>query len=89
MKWIVWLFATLYVLAIALFAISAFGWFGQERDALGAVFLLPLGLPWYLLADRIGMASPAVVIAAPLVNLAILYSLWKWRSNAAAKRGNS
>ncbi len=41
-------FVVLYVSALALLAIGTFGWFGQERDPLSGVGLIPLGLPWTL-----------------------------------------
>ncbi|MCB2066161.1 MAG: hypothetical protein KDE15_05920 [Erythrobacter sp.] len=78
MKWVFWIFVALYALALALLAVGTYGLFGQERDPLSGVFLIPLGLPWNLLLDRVlGVASPATAIGAPLVNAAILYWLWK------------
>lgn len=78
MKWLFFLFVTLYALALALLAIGTFGWFGQEQDPLSGVFLLPLGLPWNLLLDRVlGIDGPLVAILSPAVNAAILYWLWK------------
>lgn len=77
MKWVFWIFAGFYVVALFLLAVGTFGWFGQEQDPLSGVFLMPLGLPWNLLADRLGASGPAVAISAPLANLAILYWLWK------------
>jgi len=80
MKWLFWLlalFAAAYVVAGALFLIGTYGWLGQERDPLAGVFLLPLGLPWVVLADRAGLTGPAPVVLAPLVNLAIFYGLWR------------
>ena len=68
MKWAFIIFNVLYFLAIMLFAIGTFGWFGQEQDPLSAVFLMPLGLPWNILADRAGFDGPLVAIFAPLIN---------------------
>ena len=70
-----WLFLALYIAALGLFATSTLGWFGQEKDPLGAVFLIPLGLPWNLAADHLGLASTAVALGAPLINLAGLFWL--------------
>lgn len=77
MKWIFFIFLGLYVLAAALMLISAFGLFGQENDPLSALFLLPLGLPWNVIADRLGIAGTASILLAPLVNAGLLYWLWK------------
>ncbi len=77
MKWIFLVFAGLYVIALFLLAVGTFGWFGQERDPISAVFLIPLGLPWNLLADRLAGASVATAILAPAVNAAVLFYLWK------------
>ena len=78
MKWVFIVFVTLYAIALALLAIGTFGWFGQEKDPLSGVFLLPLGLPWNLLLDRVlGIDGPLVAILSPAVNAGILYWLWK------------
>jgi hypothetical protein len=69
-------FALLYLAAIALFIIGNYGLFGQPRDPLSAVFLMPLGLPWTLLADVVQpLPGRIVALFAPLVNLAILVAL--------------
>ena len=78
-KWAFIVFAVLYVLAVFLLLVGTFGWFGQERDPLSGVFLIPLGLPWIWLLDTAGLEGPSVAIGAPLVNAAILYWLWKRR----------
>lgn len=77
MKWLFLGFVGLYAIALLLLAIGTFGWFGQERDPLSSIFLLPLGLPWNVLADRAGIGGAAVMVAAPAINAAILYLLWK------------
>ncbi|RVQ65808.1 hypothetical protein EKN06_12845 [Croceicoccus ponticola] len=77
MKWAFWIFASLYALAMTLFLISLFGWFGQDQDPLSAVFLLPLGLPWNIIADKIGLTGFAFTAMAPAINAGILYWLWK------------
>ena len=76
-KCIFWIFSVLYAVAILLFLIGTFGWFGQERDPLSGVFLLPLGLPWNLLGLWLGFESAALGVLSPAVNLTILYWLWK------------
>ncbi|WP_108660465.1 hypothetical protein [Acuticoccus kandeliae] len=80
------LFAILYFGALALFAIGALGLFGQERDPLAGVFLLPLGLPWNVLFLE-GLPDWALFVsglAAPLVNLAILILLCRYFSKRRA-----
>ena len=78
MKLAFWIFAGAYALALFLFLVGTFGWFGQETDPLAGVFLVPLGWPWNLLADRFGVpATPATGLLAPAVNLAVLYWLWR------------
>ena len=77
MKWAFLIFVGLYLVALFLLAVGTFGWFGQERDPLSAVFLMPLGLPWNLIGDRLGLAGPWLAIAAPAINAATLYWLWK------------
>lgn len=34
-------------------------------------------MPWIWLADRLGMVGPAVAILAPLVNLLILFAIYR------------
>ncbi len=77
MKWTFWIFAGLYAFALLLFLIGNFGWFGQEKDPLSGVFLMPLGLPWNILADRVGVPGLASGLLAPAINAGILYWLWK------------
>jgi hypothetical protein len=77
MKWVFWIFAVLYALATFVFLIGTFGWFGQQQGPLAGVFLMPLGLPWSLIGDRLGLASVALGLLSPAINLGILYWLWK------------
>ena len=72
-KWLIRVFGALYLVALALLLIGTFGLFGQERDPLAGVFLMPLGMPWSLWLDGLPEWSllPGAVLA-PLVNLTIL-----------------
>ncbi len=78
------IFAVLYVAALFLFLVGAFGWFGQDTDPLSGVFLVPLGLPWnrLLFLDLPDAVLPWIGLAAPLLNLVILAAL------CGAIRGN-
>ncbi len=70
-----WLFAIAYMAALAALAISYWGLFGAEKDPLGGVFLIPLGLPWNLaLAGAPSRFQLAIGLFAPLVNCLILLS---------------
>ncbi|MCW5702502.1 MAG: hypothetical protein AB7I42_08730 [Bradyrhizobium sp.] len=68
------LFAMAYAFALAILAIGTFGLFGQERDPLSGVFLMPLGLPWNLMLtffpDALG---PWLALTTPAINLALIY----------------
>ncbi len=77
MRWVFWGFLGLYAVAVLLMLVGTFGWFGQEEDPLSAVFLMPLGFPWNLLADKIGLANIWIALLAPAVNLGIIYWVWK------------
>ncbi|KHK93041.1 hypothetical protein [Novosphingobium malaysiense] len=77
MKWAFWTFMALYAGALFLFLVGTFGWFGEDRDPLSGVFLMPLGLPWNLLADRLGMPGLAAGLLAPMINAVIFFWLWK------------
>ncbi len=77
MKWAFLVFAGLYAIALLLLLIGTFGWFGQEKDPLSAAFLLPLGLPWNVVADRIGLPGVPSLLVAPAINAGILLWLWK------------
>ena len=72
-KWVLRIFLVLYLVALVLLLIGTFGLFGQERDPLAGVFLVPLGLPWVAWMDGLPDALlPWVGIFAPLINLAVL-----------------
>ena len=75
-RWVVTVVATAYVIALVLFLIGTFGLFGEEKDPLSGVFLLPLGLPWNQFLDGFsGTARAVAAAAAPLVNILILSGL--------------
>lgn len=78
MVWVLRIFLGFYALALALWAVGTFGWFGQERDPLAGVFLMPLGLPWNVLGDREGLTGPALGLLAPAINAAILWGILRW-----------
>lgn len=75
-QWVAVVFTTAYGLALILFLIGTFGLFGEEKDPLSGVFLLPLGLPWNQFLDGFsGTARAVAAAAAPLVNILILFLL--------------
>lgn len=77
---VILVFAALWMLALLVFAIGTFGWFGQERDPLSAVYLVLLGLPWNRVADISGSAGPLLAIVAPGVNMLLLVALCRFVS---------
>jgi hypothetical protein len=77
MKWVFFAFIALYAIALFLLAIGTFGWFGQAKDPLSGIFLMPLGLPWTIIGDRLGLSGPLLAILSPAINAAILFWLWK------------
>ncbi|WP_198453275.1 hypothetical protein [Thioclava electrotropha] len=66
------LFVLLWIAALLLLATGTFGWFGQERDPLSGVFLMPLGLPWNMIVPVPESAAALWAVAAPGVNLLVL-----------------
>jgi hypothetical protein len=75
--WLILVFAGLYLVALALFAIGYFGLFGSEPSPLAGVFLVPLGIPWIYLLDSLPVPQAALLWAgllAPLINLVLLWS---------------
>ena len=72
-RWSVRAFALAYVGALGLYAIGTLGLFGQSRDPLAGVFLVPLGLPWNRVVDLAPEPLwPWLAAAAPALNLALL-----------------
>jgi hypothetical protein len=66
-------FTVAYVIALLLFALGHWGLFGTPRDPLAGVFLIPLGLPWILLAEYVGDDYVlAVGVLMPALNLILL-----------------
>jgi hypothetical protein len=73
-------FLSLYAIALVLLlfgTFGTFGLFGRERDPLAGVFLMPLGLRWNLIGDRIGFAGAWLGILAPVINAAKLFWIWR------------
>ncbi|RVQ65705.1 hypothetical protein EKN06_12275 [Croceicoccus ponticola] len=73
MKWVVRIFTALYVIALGLFLVGTFGWFGQEPDPMAGVFLMPLGMPWNLFFEGDDTFGFLVALMAPAINLGILW----------------
>jgi hypothetical protein len=72
----VWLVA--YVVALLLFIVGVLGLFGQPRDPLSGIFLIPLGFPWFFAADAVPAPGDMWVAAlAPIVNIIIFRWLAK------------
>jgi len=76
-KWIFWIFLALYISAVFILLTGFFGWFAQQQDPLSGIFLLPLGLPWIIIGDKMGLTSTALAILSPAINLGILFWFWK------------
>ena len=82
-RFVLTLLVLAYLFAFFVFASGTFGWFGVEQDPLSSVFLILLGMPWVLLPfdSLVGEALlPLTGVVAPLINLAIVWSLCRWRS---------
>lgn len=72
-QWFVRIVGVLYLVALALLLIGTFGLFGQERDPLSGIFLIPLGMPWSLWLDGFPESlKPWLAALTPLLNIAIL-----------------
>ena len=83
-KVVVMIFGLAYLAALSVLIIGTFGLFGQEKDPLSAVFLVPLGLPWNLLLDYFPEALRVwMAILAPGVNFLILRGICRavWGSS--------
>lgn len=66
-------FCTLYLLAIVIWAIGTFGWFGADKDPVAGAFLIILGLPWARWVDRLPESLwPIGGILAPAINASII-----------------
>ena len=65
----------LYLVAFLLYLVSTFGLFGSTQGPLAGVFLVPLGLPWNLLIDRLFPEPlwPWMAGLAPFVNLLLIW----------------
>jgi hypothetical protein len=72
-KWIARIFALCWLFALALLLIGTFGLFGQPRDPLSGIFLLPLGMPWLIWLDDLpDPLLPWAGALAPLINLVLI-----------------
>ena len=72
--WVFRIFLLLYAAAFFLFLVGTYGWFGQETGPLAGVFLVPLGLPWNIIGDKLGLPGMIAGLLAPAINALIL--LW-------------
>jgi hypothetical protein len=69
-------FCILYLLAIIIWAIGTFGWFGANKDPLSGAFLIILGQPWARWVDLLPDSLwPIGGIFAPAINASIIYAV--------------
>ena len=67
---VLWIFAALYLMALFVFAIGVFGWFGAKPDPLSGVYLIFIGQPWIFLVDSFPEAAwPFAAALTPAINL--------------------
>ena len=64
--------AVAYALALLAYLSGTFGWFGQTKDPLSGIFLIPLGMPWSLI-DFPQRMAPVLAALAPALNLGIIW----------------
>jgi hypothetical protein len=80
-RYILIAFAVLYAAAFLLFLIGTYGWLGSPQGPLAGIFLIPPGLPWNRWFDGLPSAfRPAATVAAPALNLLLLWGLCWWRA---------
>jgi hypothetical protein len=73
---VAWIFTFLYAAALVLLLVGTFGLFGNERDPLAGIFLIPLALPWIFLVNLAPEpAWPWLTALAPAINLVLLWVL--------------
>lgn len=76
LRTLMWLMVIGYLLALAAFAVGTFGLFGADRDPLSGILLIPIGLPWIMLAaDLPETVRFWAAILSPLLNIGILMFL--------------
>lgn len=72
-RWLIGIGVVAWALALVLFVVGTYGLFGQQRDPLSGVFLIPLGLPWVLWLDGLGETLRFWLgLLAPALNLVLL-----------------
>lgn len=73
-RWVLIIASIAYVLALGIFLVGTYGLFGAETDPLSGIYLIPLGMPWVLLADYLpASVSSGFAIVAPVINLFMLW----------------
>jgi len=80
-------FLSLYLFAMALFLIGAFGLFGQERDPLSGVFLIPLEIPWIYLLDHLSVPDGSRIwigILSPVIKLTCICAFCSWMRGSSS-----
>ena len=71
-------FAAAYGAAVVMLVTGTLGLLGHENEALAAIFLRPLGLPWNLFLAGAPLTERAAVgAAAPMANLLLLWLLYR------------
>lgn len=76
-RFVFYAFCFLYLIAILLWLAGTFGWFGIEKDAMSAVFLVMLGQPWERWVSNVLPENlwPIGAAVAPAINAAIVFAI--------------
>lgn len=79
-KILVYVFCSIYALAILFWLTGTFGWMGVEKDPLSAVFLVILGQPWVrwvddLLPESLWSAGAALT---PAINASMIFAICRF-----------
>ncbi|MEM1363143.1 MAG: hypothetical protein AAGF94_15760 [Pseudomonadota bacterium] len=82
-----WVLGVIYLVALAMLLIGTFGLFGQERDPLAGVFLIPLAVPWVLGFNVLSeYLLPWATALAPLLNLLILAAVCRYLQSGRVRK---
>jgi len=85
------IYVALGALSLFLIPVSVYGWFGAEKDPIGAAYAIILAMPWSLFLGQLESNSSSVwlnvaaMACGMLLNIAIIIILGRFLSRSQKK----
>ena len=69
------IYVALCAFSLLLIPVSIFGWFGAEKDPIGAAYAILFAMPWSLFLGQLGVESDSVWLNVAMLGCGMLLNI--------------